>query len=88
MGKVTWRGFVTSSATESINYALLCANNTSTPLEVASGIPLELLPENATIAKAEDLFPEDQNNQGLISQPQSQALEKAYWNRPSIRNGR
>ena len=66
MAKYTWKGFVTSSEMGSSNYALLCANNISTPLEVASPMPSETLPENATVAQASDLFPEDQNNQGLL----------------------
>ena len=66
MVKNTFRGSVTSETVESTRYGLLCANNLSTPLEVASPLPLETIPENATIAKAEDLFPEDHNNYGLL----------------------
>ena len=66
MGNVTWKGFVTESTINSVEYGLLCSSNSSTPLEVASPLPLETIPENATIAKAEDLFPEDHNNYGLL----------------------
>ena len=55
MGNVTWKGFVTESTINSVEYGLLCSSNSSTPLEVASPLPLETIPENATIAKAEDL---------------------------------
>ena len=68
MAKITWKGFVTELSINSVEYGLLCSSNSATPLEVASPLPLETIPENATIAKAEDLLPEDHNNYGLLYQ--------------------
>ena len=59
MVKNTFRGSVTSETVESTRYGLLCANNLSTPLEVASPLPLEVLQETDLKAQPEDLFPEN-----------------------------
>ena len=66
MVKGTFRGSETSETVESTRYALLCANNLSTPLEVASPLPLEVLQETDLKAKPEDLFPE--NSEQVLDQ--------------------
>ena len=66
MVKNTFRGSVTSETVESTRYGLLCASNLSTPLEVASPLPLEVLQETDLKAKPEDLFPE--NSEQLLEQ--------------------
>ncbi len=66
MGKLTFRGSVTSETVESTRYGLLCANNLSTPLEVASPLPLEVLQETDLKAKPEDLFPK--NSEQVLDQ--------------------
>ena len=66
MVKVTFRGSVTSETVESTRYRLLCASNLSTPLAVASPLPLEVLQETDLKAKPEDLFPE--NSEQVLDQ--------------------
>ena len=66
MVKGTFRGSETSETVESTRYALLCANNLSTPLAVASPLPLEVLEETDLKAKPEDLFPE--NSEQVLDQ--------------------
>ena len=66
MGKLTFRGSVTSETVESTRYGLLCANNLSTPLAVASPLPLEVLQVIDLKAKPEDLFPE--NSEQVLDQ--------------------
>ena len=59
MVKNTFRGSVMSETVESTRYGLLCANNLSTPLAVASPLPLEALQDTDLKTKPEDLFPEN-----------------------------
>ena len=59
MAKYTWKGFVTESTINSVEYGLLCSSNSSTPLEVASPIPVYLLPEGTPEMDPEDLFPDE-----------------------------
>ena len=66
MVKNTFRGPITSETVESTRYGLLCANNLSTPLALASPLPLEVLQETDLKAKPEDLFPE--NSEQVLEQ--------------------